>query len=185
MKPIGPLMWEHRVIEKMLDVILKEVKKINKTNKVDPVFIDVAVDFIRTYADRTHHGKEEDILFRELAKKSMSPELMKTMQELVDEHIFARGKVKNLIEAKELYVKGDGSQAAVISMLLSELATFYPRHIEKEDRNFFYQCMGYLSNDEMQTMLHEFDDFDKRMIHEKYEKLVEGFIGEKVFKSGR
>ena len=36
---------------------------------VDPVFIDTAVDFIHTYADRCHHGKEEDILFKALAAK--------------------------------------------------------------------------------------------------------------------
>ena len=34
--------------------------------EVDPVFIDTAVDFIRTYADRCHHGKEEDLLFKAL-----------------------------------------------------------------------------------------------------------------------
>ncbi|MBN2297153.1 MAG: cation-binding protein, partial [Deltaproteobacteria bacterium] len=61
MKPIGPLMWEHRLIEKMLSLFEKEIQRINDTGEVNPVFIDTAVDFIRTYADRTHHGKEEDI----------------------------------------------------------------------------------------------------------------------------
>jgi hemerythrin-like domain-containing protein len=185
MKPIGPLMWEHRVIEKMLGVVSREIDKIKATNQADPVFVDTVVDFIRTYADRTHHGKEEDILFRELSKKQMSPELKKIMDELVEEHIFARGKVKSLVEAKELYVNGDTSKVKEIARLLGELASFYPVHIEKEDKQFFYQSMGYLSNDEMQTMLHEFDEFDKRMIHEKYEKVVEGFTGGKLFSSGR
>jgi len=53
MKPIGPLMWEHRLIEKMLAVAGREAQKIRESRKVDPVFIDTAVDFIRTYADRT------------------------------------------------------------------------------------------------------------------------------------
>jgi hemerythrin-like domain-containing protein len=44
------------------------VDEIEKSRKVDPVVIDVAVDFVRMYADRTHHGKEEEILFRDLAK---------------------------------------------------------------------------------------------------------------------
>ena len=57
MKPIGPLMWEHRLIEKMLRLFDGEIIKINENNKVDTVFIDMAVDFIRTYADSTHHGK--------------------------------------------------------------------------------------------------------------------------------
>ena len=70
MKPIGPLMWEHRIIEKMIDVLRNEIKTITEKSDVNAVLIDQAVDFFRTYADRTHHGKEEDILFRDLAKKS-------------------------------------------------------------------------------------------------------------------
>jgi hemerythrin-like domain-containing protein len=73
MNPIGPMMWEHRLIEKMLRLFDGEIRKINKNVQIDTVFIDTAVDFIRMYADRTHHGKEEDILFRELAKKQLSP----------------------------------------------------------------------------------------------------------------
>ena len=53
--------------------IKKEIEKMKKYNKANPLFIDIAVDFIRMYADRTHHGKEEDILFRDLEKKSLSP----------------------------------------------------------------------------------------------------------------
>ena len=79
MKPIGPMMWEHRLIEKMLHQFDGEIRRINEPDKVD-----TAVDFIRTYADRTHHGKEEDILFRELAKKQLSPEHARIMNEWVE-----------------------------------------------------------------------------------------------------
>ena len=64
MQARGPLMIEHRLIERMLSVIKNVLGKIESENKVDPVLVDTAVDFIRIYADRTHHGKEEDILFR-------------------------------------------------------------------------------------------------------------------------
>jgi hemerythrin-like domain-containing protein len=36
------------------------------------MFVHIAVDFIRVFADQTHHGKEEDILFRELGKKPLT-----------------------------------------------------------------------------------------------------------------
>ena len=67
----GPLMVEHRLIEKMLKLVKIYIAKIDNQHTVDPVFIDTVIDFIHTYADRTHHGKEEDILFRELRKKNM------------------------------------------------------------------------------------------------------------------
>ena len=78
MKPIGPLMWEHRVIEKMIGVLRNEIRTITEKSDVNVVLIEQAIDFFRTYADRTHHGKEEDILFRDLARKALSPELEQT-----------------------------------------------------------------------------------------------------------
>ncbi|MFW9957485.1 MAG: hypothetical protein ACFFCT_05390 [Candidatus Odinarchaeota archaeon] len=54
--PVGPLMIEHRLIERMISVMGKEIKRIQKNREVDPKFIDTAVNFIRTYADQCHHG---------------------------------------------------------------------------------------------------------------------------------
>ena len=173
MKPIGPMMWEHRLIEKMLQLFDGEIKNINENKKVDTVFIDTAVDFIRTYADRTHHGKEEDILFRDLAKKELSSEHIRIMNELIDEHTYARKTVGKLVAAKERYLTGENTSQEVIGCL-KELAQFYPQHIEKEDKHFFYPCMEYFTREEQNAMLLEFNEFDRKMIHEKYKKVVEG-----------
>jgi hemerythrin-like domain-containing protein len=56
MQARGPLMIEHRLIERMLSVIKVALSKIESKHEIDPVFVDIAVDFIRMYADRTHHG---------------------------------------------------------------------------------------------------------------------------------
>ena len=66
MQARGPLMIEHRLIERMLTNVKNLLVQVGQTQKIDPLLVDKAVDFIRTYADRTHHGKEEDILFRGL-----------------------------------------------------------------------------------------------------------------------
>ncbi|MEA3376748.1 MAG: hypothetical protein U9R72_11205 [Chloroflexota bacterium] len=42
--------------------------------EVNPIFIDTTVDLLRTYADRTHDGKEKDILFRDLKDRDLSAE---------------------------------------------------------------------------------------------------------------
>ena len=172
MKPIGPLMWEHRLIEKMLSFFEGATKKITEQNKVDPLFVDTAVDFIRTYADRTHHGKEEDILFRDLINKHLSQEHARIMEELVEEHKYARNTVGRLVDAKQRYLKGENTLQEVV-ILLNELAHFYPKHIEKEDKHFFYPCMDYFTREEQDRMLTEFYEFDRNMIHEKYRKIVD------------
>jgi len=137
------------------------------------VFVDIAIDFIRTYADRTHHGKEEDILFRELNKKTMTPEDSQIMKELTEEHLFGRQTTKALVEANNRYRKGDGSALPDIAAKLQTLIEFYPKHIEKEDKVFFPSSRNYFTDEEDQAMLAEFWEFDRKMIHEKYQSVVE------------
>lgn len=164
-------MIEHRLIERMITLIKQKLNRIETTNQIDPLFIDTVVDFIRIYADRTHHGKEEDILFRELSNKQMLDQDIQIMDELVDEHVLGRKTAKELVEANAQYRMGEKSALAVIVSKLKKLVDFYPKHIEKEDKIFFPAYMKYLSDEEDQLMLKEFYEFDREMIHEKY-KLV-------------
>jgi hemerythrin-like domain-containing protein len=172
MKPIGPLMREHRLIEHMIALMNQQLSEMNKTGKADPQFIQAAADFIRTYADRTHHGKEEDILFKELTAKQLAPELKKIMDELVEEHALARKLTANLVSARDNYVRGSGQALKEIVRSIQELTALYPGHIEKEDKRFFYPCMEYFSREEQDNMLRNFYEFDQKMVHEKYQKVV-------------
>jgi len=172
MQARGPLMIEHRLIERMLVKIQVTLAQVEQTQKIDPLFVDKAVDFIRTYADRTHHGKEEDILFRELNQKELSDVDRKAMDELIEEHIFGRSTTKALVEANTLYRNGDATALGDIARCLRTLVEFYPKHIEKEDKIFFPASRAYFSEAEDQAMLAEFLDFDQRMIHEKYKSVM-------------
>ncbi|MGO9377819.1 MAG: hemerythrin domain-containing protein [Dissulfurispiraceae bacterium] len=179
MKPRGPLMIEHRLIEKMLDIVKKQSYIIGVQDKVDPVFIDTVVDFIKTYADRTHHGKEEDIMFKVLATKNMNAEDEKVMRELADEHIYARKLVTELVQAKMEYLGGRRTALKTIKEKLDTLVKFYPVHIAKEDKLFFPSTEKYLSYEEQESMLRAFEDFDRDMIHEKYKKEVDALRAKK------
>jgi len=173
MKPRGPLMIEHRLIEKMLNITNKELDIIQKNRNLNSIFIDTIVDFIRTYADRTHHGKEEDILFKELERKNINRNDKKIMQELVEEHINARKVVKELVEANNKYNNGDLKSIDMIIEKLSFLIKFYPEHILKEDKIFFPDTEKYFTDNELNNILNNFWEFDRKMIHEKYNKLYE------------
>ena len=133
MKPIGPLMWEHRLIEKMLASMMRHIDQVEKSKKVNPLIIDMAVDFVRTYADRTHHGKEEEILFRDLAKKDLTPELKKIMQELLDEHVWGRKTTAALVAAKEKYLQGEEEKfTEIIRFGTANWAIFTPNISKKK-----------------------------------------------------
>jgi hemerythrin-like domain-containing protein len=173
MQARGPLMIEHRLIERMIILVKDVLAEIELTQKIDPVFVDTAVDFIRMYADRTHHGKEEDILFRDLDKKDLSIDDRQVMNELIEEHEFGRNTTRALVDANTRYRNGDTSALADIAEKLQALIDFYPKHIEKEDKVFFPASRAYFTDEEDQAMLVEFREFDSRMIHEKYKIVVE------------
>jgi hemerythrin-like domain-containing protein len=147
MKPIGPLMREHRLIERMIPLLDKELTQTNEEDEANVELLTVAVDFFKTYADRTHHGKEEDILFRELAKKRLSKAHKTIMNELVAEHVSARKTVSALVKAKNNYSEGNSESLEDIITYVRELVNFYPAHIEKEDKHFFYPALEYLSKE--------------------------------------
>ena len=171
--PIGPLMVEHRLIERMIRIAKIEMERLIGGKSPDPAFIDVAVDFVRTYADRCHHGKEEDILFRDLAKKGLSDEHKRIMDELIAEHAQGRKTTKTFSEAKERYLRGDAGAVADVIEAISWLVNFYPVHIEKEDRHFFMPVMSYFTKQEQDAMLQEMYEFDKNLIHSVYRGVVE------------
>lgn len=171
--PAGPLMREHRVIERMIAVLQAELESIAATGRTDPARIDSATDFIRTYADRCHHGKEEDILFRQLADKQLDEQLFGAMNDLIQDHVHARGLIGQLVQANARYADGDLEALGEIEWALQALVEFYPVHIEKEDQHFFKRSLEYFTDEERAQILRDFDEFDRALIHEKYRLLVE------------
>jgi hemerythrin-like domain-containing protein len=79
-------MKEHRVIERIIPLLEKNLQKSRVYQKVDTEFLTIVIDFFKTYADKIHHGKEEDILFKSLRRNQISIEHKKTMNQLIAEH---------------------------------------------------------------------------------------------------
>ena len=152
MLPVDLLMQEHRTIERMITLIKNEMARINETQKVNPNFIDSTIDFIRTYADRCHHGKEEGILFRELTKKQPSEEHAAMIKELITEHVYARKTTRNLENANISVVNGNSEAVNDVWKYLNDLAEFYPKQ---------------------ENMLQDFGNFDRKLIQQKYSKTID------------
>lgn len=168
--PIAPLMIEHRLIEKMARLLGRESQRLQAGGRIDLDFNKIAVDFFRTYADQLHHGKEEQILFRELKLKKLSSQHRQMMEQFIEEHVGARSKVKAL----------EATQTEQEAMeILGQLAELYPKHIEQEDKRFFVEVMEYFSKEEQDAMLEEGRSFDRGFDKEKYKRYVEDLTGER------
>lgn len=179
MMPIAPLMIEHRLIERMIALMRKELEKERREGMVDVEFVDSAVDFLKTYADKCHHGKEEDILFRALLQKQLTGEHSKMMHELLQDHALGRQTIAGLVDAKEDYVGGNTGAITKVAQHIQRLVELYPAHIDKEDNRFFIPSMGYFNDQERADMVKEMADFDKQLIHERYKAIVKQLEEEK------
>ena len=169
------LVEEHRLIERIVNPMQVAKDRMSKTGTVDANFIVLAIDFFRTYADKYHHGKEEGILFKALSQKTISDKDSEMMVELTMEHAYARKSVNTLENALKAYLAGNTEALNDILNLLTVLAELYPKHIQKEDKQFFYPSMEYFTKQEQEDMLTQFLEFNFDFTNIKYRKIVESF----------
>ena len=166
-------MIEHRLIERAIRQMRTEIERALVRMRFDVPFIDSWVDFIRTYADQTHHGKEERILFHDLQDRPLSPALRQMMDGLIEDHVKARRLVSELVSARHRYAGGDEASFEQLAAIGLELVDFYPPHIRKEDQEFFIPVMDYFTKEEKDEMLRRFHEFDESVIHDHYRSVVE------------
>lgn len=171
--PIGVLMKEHRLIEKMIALLKETVSEYKKGTSIDPFFISQVVDFMRVYADRLHHGKEEHILFKALKEKDIKPEHAEMVDKLIEEHKWGREMVNKIESANLEWRNGDTEACAKITDILNDLTGFYPGHIQIEDQDFFKPAMNYFSDKEKKEMMEKEEEFDRDFTHKVYQEKID------------
>jgi hemerythrin-like domain-containing protein len=165
-------MIEHRVVERMLALLDRENRRMAETGVLDPSFIRRAADFFETFVDRFHHGKEEEVFFRFLESKQLSPEDRAMMKQLIAEHALSRAALK---EFKAVW-DGNTAREELLGAATRLFETFmrsYPDHIDKEDRHFFPSAMNYLSDREQEALLETYSNFDSNFVMDIYRALLE------------
>jgi len=166
-------MREHRLIERIVLLVKKELQRSKKLLKIDTEFIRISIGFFKTYADMTHHGKEEEILFKALGEKNLTEDHIKMLNRLLNDHKIARETVHALEKMNNQYVQGYHANITAIQEKLQKLVTLYPQLITIEDIEFFFPVMNYFTVKESDAILQKFYNFDKTVIHEHYHHLVE------------
>ena len=74
MTPTEQLKEEHKAIKLALEILEKICQKIEAKDEVKQSDIEAMLEFIRTFADKCHHGKEEDLLFPALEETGLPRE---------------------------------------------------------------------------------------------------------------
>ncbi|MEX2427949.1 MAG: hemerythrin domain-containing protein [Bacteroidales bacterium] len=84
---------EHQIILKVIDAMLKECTEIENGKTLELDFFKKVIDFIKNYADKFHHAKEEDILFKAMLE-NMEGLHCNPIPVMLYEHDEGRGFVK-------------------------------------------------------------------------------------------
>ena len=159
------LSGEHKNILKIAEALNKECGALESGKKLNTDFFSQAIEFIREYADRFHHAKEEDILFKELcrpdAKMHCNP-----VEQMLYEHNLGRNFVKGMEEGlKEGNKNRITENARGYSQLIQE-------HINKEDNILYPMADEALSEKSKKSMLKEFEKAEKAKKKEKDKSLA-------------
>jgi hemerythrin-like domain-containing protein len=126
------LVHEHKLILRMLAVLEKNAELTAQGRFRDYRFYLDAVDFIRNYADRFHHAKEEDVLFEALVANGM-PRANSPVAAMLMEHDHGRAFVKGMEKAAQEALEGKPGQDAVIAENALGYVALLREHISKED----------------------------------------------------
>jgi len=159
------LRQEHEVILRILDVTEKNAQALEAGAEVPAEVLSNTIEFLRLYADRQHHGKEEDLLFPEMEKKGMPREGGPIGMMLI-EHKFGRGHIARMAEAAEAYQSGDREAAAQWADAALDYVALLREHIAKENNILFVMAERMLSPDDQQRLAAEFDGVDKNKMGE-------------------
>lgn len=159
----------------MLVLLVKEKDAMKATGKIHIDFLTAAVDFLRVYGDKIHHGKEEDILFHRLSVKPLSIEHRRTISQLMDDHMTARLYIRTLDGARDRYIHNSPGAIFEIIETIERIQLLYAVHIETEDKHFFYPAMDYFSDEEQAQMIQDLFQFEQTVNKEKYESMVKQY----------
>ena len=123
---------EHKLILRMIDLVEKNTRLAEAGRFSDWNFYVDAVDFIRNFADRFHHAKEEDILFKSLVENGMPAENSPVAAMLMA-HDQGRAFVRNMETAARKALAGETDQVPVIADNAYGYVALLREHIDKED----------------------------------------------------
>jgi hemerythrin-like domain-containing protein len=132
------------------------------------------VAFLRTFADRCHHGKEETFLFPALIRRG-APSHGCPIGGLTMEHQKGRVMVGELADAIRGYAAGEPPAREDLVKSLRALVAFYPSHIWKEDYLLFPLAGKVLTPEDQQELMGKFETVEREIgldVHEGFDKVA-------------
>jgi hemerythrin-like domain-containing protein len=165
---------EHRVIERVLRALDGVCRRLERSEPIPSDAFSSLIDFIRTFADRCHHGKEEAHLFPALAERGV-PREGGPIGVMLYEHDVGRRLVAELNQAAGAYQAGDATATERVIDIGRRYVELLTQHIQKEDNILFRMAERILDAPSQASLSEAFEHVQSGFgagFHERYEQLA-------------
>ncbi len=171
MRPTEILKQEHRVIEQVMNCLETMAQRAETGDALDVESVNQAIDFFSNFADKCHHGKEEDCLFPLLEEKGFSREQGPTGV-MLHEHDEGRRHVRGMAAAVSKVESGNAEATSDFVAHARAYVQLLREHIQKEDHCLFQMTDQALSEQDQLNLLESFANVEHDDMgpgtHEKY-----------------
>ena len=163
MNPTYDLKGEHDAILTVLSAMKKIASDILDRKHFDLFRIAQIIEFLKTYIDRAHHDKEEEVLFPALIECNV-PWIADTIQLLMDEHIIARGYMQTIERNLLYYIEGYTYTYENMALSMLNYVALEENHIKVENLALLPLADRVLSKTKLECISVDFDHIQKREI---------------------
>jgi hemerythrin-like domain-containing protein len=173
-EPRKVLEEEHHCIQKVVAAMAVPVETLKAGKEVEEKTLQDIVEFMRTFAGKCHHGKEETHLFPVLERKGV-PTRGCPLGALIAEHQKGRVLVTELAEATEVYNTGSPLAKKSLVKSLRALTDLYPNHSWQEEYLAFPMADKILSPEEQRGLSEKFEMVEKEIgldVHQRFERFA-------------
>jgi len=177
MRPTEILKHEHEVIGQMLKVTEVISRLLISGQKVDPEHLEQVIHFFKGFADRCHHGKEENLLFKAMIKAGLSSE-GGPIRFMLSEHEMGREYIRMMAKGAEEYKKAQGNASGLDFVTGAQhYVSLLAQHIRKEDTILFVLADKILSEKQQIELKQDFEKMEHDEMgvgtHEHYLKILD------------
>jgi hemerythrin-like domain-containing protein/uncharacterized protein (DUF2249 family) len=162
--PTGMLRHEHELILRALALLEQIGRSLSAGKPVDRAALDWLIDFFKTFADRCHHGKEEQHLFPAMERHGIPREGGPTGV-MLQEHELGRAFIRDI---------ASGDDRAIAEAIHGYVALLRA-HIDKENDILFEMAEEVIPQEEQRTLAQAFEAVEQLVAGPGlHERLLEG-----------
>jgi hemerythrin-like domain-containing protein len=172
-KAIADLMNEHEAILSAIQILEKMMAAMEKAAAVDTKDIHDFIGFLKEFADKCHHGKEEGLLFPAMVGAGV-PDKEGPIGVMLAEHAQGRKLIRDMDQS----ISRDVDRAK-LEQAVGGYAGLLRNHIQKENAVLFPLADRILTETQLEKLYEGFEEHEERVIgqgrHEELHAMLKGF----------